>query len=109
VELGDVVVHRSAGSPGVDAGKCLVKNVRFLFGSARTSAIPTLPIELADGTLTAGGTSYSNTVPLPFSAKGPCRLLLSCIDGVQVEIAGSGVSIEGVGSSRYLDEFPGIR
>jgi hypothetical protein len=102
-------VHESNGVPGVDRGMGYTQDVEFWIRSGSiTTAVPEMPIDLADGTLAFGGSDDWDPISVPLELHGPVRLELTTFQGQLLSVEGAGAKTEAIGPSTFVELFPGV-
>lgn len=101
--LRPVHVHRSEGSPGVDAGTVWLQEAMFTVTNASVSAQGRLPAKVQDGTLRVGTEVRRNIIPsagvfvgdieLELALKGADRLKVKC-DQLMITLTGQAEQLE---------------
>ena len=85
VEFAPAYLHKSQGTPGLDAGTGWVQNARLrLTGATISGDRPLLPETLSEGSLRVGGLKHDNLLPVPLRVLGLvelCRFLHGSGDG----------------------------
>src|SRR5947208_2881229 len=75
VILAPAYIHRSAGRPGYDDGTGWSADVDVrIKNTPDNPPLISLPVEIADGTLTIGEERLDNGFPLPFVSDQPVKL-----------------------------------
>jgi hypothetical protein len=107
LELAPGYVHQWEKRAGRWRGTGWTKPVRIrVTGASLASVLPSLPVGIADGTLTIGATVHSNLVPLPFQGNGATRLRLLLVNSPALEVDGAGIVIWATGDGRHIEELP---
>jgi len=107
LELAPGYVHQWERRGSQWLGTGWTKPVRIrVTGASLASALPSLPVGIAGGTLTVGGKVHSNLVPLPFQADGETRLRLLLVNSPALEVEGAGIVIEATGDGRQVEDLP---
>jgi hypothetical protein len=110
LRLDPAYLHRSHGQPGLDPGEGWLQPLDLIVTEAIIEALPSvLPCDLFDGSLSAGGTIWENSVALPLEVAGAVTLRLVTCNGEHLAAQGNGVMCRLHGESRYLEPFPGSR
>jgi hypothetical protein len=107
VSFSPAYVHRSEGTPCVDAGTGWHQPARLLIASA--SAVGTQPGRpewLADGSLRVDDEVFDNVIPLPFEAAGAVELRLIFSTGDRIILRGTRVRLTATGEATYVEEVP---
>jgi hypothetical protein len=103
-------IHRSSGTPGVDAGTGWSQSVHFRVGRARVKgSLSLLPIKVLGGRLIVSGRVFENLVPMPVIDSGPVSVQLQGSNGLEIVIDGDGIEANVVGPAKYLEPFPGAK
>jgi hypothetical protein len=99
-------VHRSNGTPGVNAGKGYAQAVELRLGEAATFTcnLHECVGRLSDGELRIGD-SLVNLIPLPFEGTGMVTLNLQFSSGTVFSAQGTSVNVSQTGSSRFVENF----
>jgi hypothetical protein len=73
-----------------------------------TRAVPELlgGVAISDGSLSAGGVTQRNVVPLPVDATGGVLLSLALQDGTTLEISASECSLSATDDGRFVETLP---
>jgi hypothetical protein len=100
-------LHYSRGRPGLDPGGGWLQALDLVLTDAVIEALPSvLPCQLSDGSLSAGGATWDNCVPLPLEVVGPVSLRLVTSHGERLAAQGNGLRARPHGESRYVEAFP---
>lgn len=104
----EACIHRSSGTPGVDAGSTWRARIQIEFGlcTPRIDWLQ-LPAELCDGVLWVNENCHNGIVPLPLNEHGRIVADLELCDGRKLKIAAVSVRADVLGEMEYLDDFPG--
>jgi hypothetical protein len=106
--LGAAYVHRSEGRPGIDPGSGWLQDVDLVVSGAVIESLPgELLGALADGVLSAGGTTWDNLIPLPLAVSGTVLLSMTTSGGERVLVHGSSAEVVPRGEPRFIEPFPG--
>ena len=106
VHFSHAYIHRSAGTPGQDAGTGWSQEAQLVLSEARhLGTSPGMPNTIADGYLEVGGIRHE-LIPLPFRRKGRAVLVLVFADGSQFEIQGEQPFIELGGDAKLVEDLP---
>jgi hypothetical protein len=106
VRLSPAYVHRSEGRPGVDNGTGSRQDVDLIIRGAIVESSPIrIPCWLADGTLSAGETSWDNCIPLPLDVSGATVFEAVTENGEKIVISGVGAEALLKGDALYFEEF----
>lgn len=106
VHFSHAYIHKSAGTPGKDAGTGWSQEVQLVLSEAEcVGALPSVPNTIADGYLEVGGIRHE-LIPLPFTRRARARLALMFVDGTQLEINGARPFIELLGKPTFLEDVP---
>lgn len=101
-------IHKSEGSPGVQAGTGWTQEVTLVFGNGSVEgSIIEWPADLYDGTLEIDGEASENMVPIPLDRKGTVRLTLKPKSDDPIVVRGDSVRLELQGIATFVEEFPG--
>ena len=98
-------VHRSEGEPGVHRGTGWSQTAALHVARGVCSPRAVLPMNLADGTLDANGSRFSNVIPAPRVFQGPIRMTLTGFDGAIVVIQGDRLEVRLEGTARFIERF----
>ncbi|MBZ5511137.1 MAG: hypothetical protein LAN70_08190 [Acidobacteriia bacterium] len=104
----DAYIHKSEGTPGVDAGTGWSQDVILIFGNGTVEGeIAEWPADLNDGTLEMDDESSENIIPIPLDRRGTIQLTLrpKCDDPIVVR--GTDVRLQLQGAPTYVENFPG--
>ncbi len=104
----EAYIHKSEGTPGVDAGTGWTQDVTLVFGNGIVEgSITEWPADLYDGTLTIDGEVSDNIIPIPLDRRGTIQLTLKPKFDDPIVVRGSDVRLLLQGVPRYVEEFPG--
>ena len=99
-------VHRSAGTPGVDAGTGWSQTLQLKFERGRAGgSLDKLPIALLGGYLEATVEQFNNLLPLPFRRVGSVSVELLGWNDQEIDIEGDSVEAVLVGEARYIEDI----
>jgi hypothetical protein len=76
-----------------------------LLGSGQ-AALPSLPHDIAGGTLLVTGSTHSNLIPYPLLHRGPARLVLELTAGGMLELSGELGALRAIGDARFVENLP---
>jgi len=107
VALRPAWIHKTTGTPGVDAGSCFVQDVILEFGTAETAGeIGDLPADMLDGELRIEDMVFSNMITLPCEFVGATSFSIHLSpDYRAISITGHGIKAKLEGEPRYIQEF----
>jgi hypothetical protein len=99
-------VHRSEGTPAVDSGTGWIEtaHLKILYAQLH-DVMPCFPLALSHGSVRHGGGTLDNFIPVPFRHFGPIHITLEALNGTQVNISGSGLTVCFVGTGRFVESF----
>ena len=101
-------IHQSEGEPARDAGTGWSQKLDVVVRDGVIEGdVPSMPCDLADGSLVVGDRRLENIVPLPCDFSGPVELWLegySDADYGKFCVKGSGVRVVEFGSARFIEE-----
>jgi len=101
-------IHRSEGTPGVDAGTGWTQAVTLHFTDGLVEgSIAEWPVDLDGGTLGIDGEYSSNIIPVPLDRKGIIHLTLEPKRGNCIVIRGNHLRLEFEGVATYVEDFRG--
>jgi hypothetical protein len=108
LHLTPAYIHKSAGEPGVAPGSGWTQNVVLvILGGILEGALPEMPCELTDGTLSVGRRAWKNVIPLPLECGGDVKLALEVMWDGQLAITGEHIRATLLGEPEYVEEFSG--
>jgi hypothetical protein len=100
-------IHKSEGTPGVDAGTGWTQDAVLVFGNGIIEgSITEWPADLYDGTLEIEGEASENIIPIPLDRKGTIQLTLKPKFDDPIVVRGNNVRLELQGVATYVEEFP---
>jgi len=103
----DAYIHRWESVNEGWRGTGWMQSVRIVVRNAiGLSAVPVLPVEIADGEFQLGTVAPNDLVRLPLQASGVIRIWLQLTTADVVELTGSAVRIEATADPRYIEELP---
>ena len=106
VSLSPAYLHRSAGTPGVDAGSGWLRSATLTISSAVLASAPeTLPAAIFDGFLRIGSEQCGNIIPASGAFAAAIDLSLVLSTGETLTIRGQGISIQLLGASSFVESF----
>ncbi|MES2949813.1 MAG: hypothetical protein V4858_14820 [Pseudomonadota bacterium] len=98
-------VHRSNGSPGVDAGSGYIQAVECVLREATwNGALEECIGRLLDGKLKVDGRSI-NLVPLPFQGEGHVTFHLEFSNGAVLSVSGASVHVYQSGPAQFVEKY----
>ena len=109
----EVYIHSSEGRPAIDAGtgwtqEAVIRvanaHIEGKFSQESRDAYGGYAHYLSDGSLRINGSVFDNLIPLPLDVQGNIELRLECWGDV-VRVHGSSVSVELIGTAKYVEEF----
>jgi hypothetical protein len=107
VQFSPAYIHRSSGTPGIDAGEGHAQDAQLIFGNVDISTIPLgCSGRLSDGRVEIDEQTFS-LIPLPSSFDGAVRAEFTFSNGVSLTFRARSVAFRSVGESRLIDHFPG--
>ena len=99
-------VHRSAGTPGVDAGTGWSQTLQLRFERGRAGgSLDKLPMALLGGYLETTVEQFDNLLPLPFKRVGSVSVELHAWNDQEIDIEGDSVEAVLVGEARYIEDI----
>ena len=110
----EVYIHSSQGRPGFDAGtgwtqEAVIRlanaHIEGKFSQESRDAYGGYAHYLADGSLRINDSVSDNLIPIPLDTQGDIELTLECW-GEVVRVHGSSVSVELIGTAKYVEEGP---
>ena len=101
----DAYVHRSAGTPGVDAGSGWRQRATIVLRGFRGN-VPS-GMSIAAGRVLAAGRLYDNVVPAPLAAQGAVSVELEGTRGEEASLSGASISLDLLDDPTYVEAFPG--
>jgi len=108
VHFSSAYLHRSEGSPGVDAGTGWTQAVEMLFESAQISGrAPEFPCEIWNGEFAVEGRGQQGLISIPVCECSEGELNLQFDEIHSVCIRGKQPKLILLGSPRFIENFPG--
>ena len=98
-------IHRSTGTPGVDAGSGWSQPATLAIASASMSSVVELPLSVADGSLRIGDALHDNCIPSNGTFDGPIELHLHFHLSESLTIRGERLTIALHGEPSYVEDF----
>ncbi len=106
VLLSPAYIHRSVGTPCVDAGSGWLQQATLTISSASLSSTPTaLPATISEGSLRIASAEHSNVIPANRTFAGAIEFFLVLSTGEAVAIRGQRISIQLHGESSFVENF----
>ena len=100
-------IHHSEGRPGIDPGAGFVQPAELVFSGASWHGLsPECAGPLSDGTLTAGGESFS-LIPFPFSVTGELKAEFVFVSGAVLSVSAKSVACSCAGEPRFVETYGG--
>ena len=101
-----VYIHRSEGTPGIDAGSGWVQKACLCIADATiTQSLSALPVELLNGHVKCGEVIIK-MIPLPFDCSGPVEVRLETWNDGVLHVMGKSARLELIGEPKYVEQFP---
>lgn len=109
----EVYIHSSERRPAIDAGTGWAQEAVIRIGNARiegkfsqesSEAYGGYAHYLENGSLTINGAISDNLIPIPLDVRGEIELTLECCGDI-VRVQGSSVTLELIGSAKYVEEY----
>jgi hypothetical protein len=106
IEFSSAYVHRSEGTPCVDAGTGWAQQAMMVLSGCQCSGeFPKLPCSLSGGSVNAGCEVYRSVIPVPFVYVGATCVNLSFEDGSEVQLTASELRLDTIGEATYIERF----
>ena len=109
----EVYIHSSEGRPAIDAGtgwtqEAVIRvanaHIEGKFSQESRDAHGGDAHYLSGGSLSINGSVSDNLIPVPLDVQGDIELTLECW-GDLIRVHGNSVSVELIGTAKYVEEF----
>ena len=104
-----VYVHRSAGTPGVNAGSGWSQMGDVIIKGATIEChVQEMPFVILSGTLEVGDEVLANIIAMPLRHEGKIKLTLESWNDWKIVVQGTEIVASLAGNAEYVEEFSGI-
>ena len=113
LHFAEVYIHSSEGRPAIDAGTGWAQaavirienaHIEGEFSQESRDAYGGYAHYLSDGSVRINRSVSDNLIPIPLDVQGDIELTLECWGDV-VRVHGNSVSVELIGTAKYVEEF----
>ncbi len=106
VSFSHAYVHRSAGTPGVDAGSGWSQPATLTVGGVSPFPLPALlPATVSDGFLLIGSTRHNNVIPASGTFQGAIELSIVLATAEALTFRGRRISIQLLGEPSFVEDL----